>query len=43
MKNNVPFNVEPFNIGYQHKGLDKEATEESKSIVKETYHALKKR
>ena len=43
MKNSMPFNVEPFNIGYQHRGLDKEATEESKSIVKETYRALKKR
>lgn len=38
MRNNIPFN-----IGYQHRGLDKEATEESKSIVKETYRALKKR
>ena len=36
-------NRDSFNIGYQHKGLSKEATEESKTIVKETYRALKKR
>ena len=36
-------NKSSFNIGYQHRGLNKEATEESKTIVKETYRSLKKR
>ena len=36
-------NSTSFNIGYQHRGLNKEATEESKTIVKDTYRSLKKR
>ena len=36
-------NKEPFNIAYQSKGLDKNATEESTAVVKDTYRSLKKR